>query len=363
MRSSQTVGMLQSDDLKYVIQVVTSKVVTYNINVSPTILSFFYFKSDNPDVHKAFEDIRVELVEKGYIPFLQEAEENVIIVTHRPEQKYRSSYLNIALFFATIATTIYVGTTYAEPFVSPNGQHMLWSIIYGFVFFSAPLMLILGLHELGHYFVAKHYHVKASFPFFIPVPLTIGTFGAFISIRDPIPDRKAMTEIGVAGPLVGFATSLPLLFVANYMQGLFHPFYEPTQLFTINFPIIYNLLGLSLPQGQPVFPMVFAVWVGIFATAMNLMPISQLDGGHVVRGLLGKRSTILGVVFVIFIIVMSIYYYTGWILLVFFAIFLGLNHPPPLNDYSKIPVRDILLGIAAVVMFALSFTPIPLSSL
>lgn len=350
--------MLQSEDLKYVINVVTSKVVTYNINVSPTIVSFFYFKSDNPDVEKAFEDIRIELVDKGYIPFLQEAEENVIIVTHRPKQRYRSNIVNIVLFFLTIASTIYVGSILSRPFVSPGSSVIFWSIAYGFIFFSAPLMLILGLHELGHFYVARRYHVKASFPFFIPVPFSIGTFGAFISIRDPIPDRKAMTEIGAAGPLIGFATSIPLLFVADYMQSLFHPFTD-TQTILVNFPLIYHLLGIALPKGEPIFPMVFAVWVGIFATAMNLMPVSQLDGGHVVRGLLGRRSVILGYAFVVFIIIIS-YYYPGWLFLVFFAIFLGLNHPPPLNDYAKVANRDILIGVAAVLMFVLSFTIIPI---
>lgn len=360
MRSSQPEGTLQSDDLKYVIDVVTSKVVTYNINVTPVVVGFSYFKSDNPDIGNAFDEIRLELVDKGYIPFLHEAEENIIYVTHRPKQKYRSNIVNLVLFFATIASTIYVGARLSIPFVTPGYTGIEWTgwvTLYGFIFFSAPLMLILGLHELGHFFVAKRYHVKASFPFFIPFPFSIGTFGAFISIRDPIPDRKSMTEIGAAGPLVGFAASLPLLFLANYFQGVFQPFSEPSGLI-VNFPLIYHLLGISIPHGQPLFPMVFAVWVGIFATAMNLLPVSQLDGGHVARGLLGKRATLLGYAFIIFIVAIS-YYSQTWIFLVFFAIFLGLNHPPPLNDFSKVASRDILIGLAAVAMFVLSFTIIP----
>lgn len=358
MKATQKRGRLQSEDLKYVIDLVTSKVVAYNINVTPTIISFQYFKSDNPEIEKAFEEIRIDLVEKDFIPFLQEAEENAIFVSHRPVRKYRSNLLNIALFFATIASTIYVGSLFSLPFIAPGSMKPYWSILYGFAFFSAPLMLILGLHELGHFFVARRYHVKASFPFFIPVPFSIGTFGAFISIRDPIPDRKSMTEIGAAGPLVGFATSIPLLFVANYLQGVFQPFTD-TQSFLVNFPLIYHLLGIAVPHNEPLFPMVLAVWVGIFATAMNLIPVSQLDGGHVARGILGRRATILGYIFVAFIIVIS-YYYPGWIFLVFFAIFLGLNHPPPLNDYSKVIPRDILIGVAAVAMFVLSFTVIPI---
>ncbi len=351
-------GPIQSDSLKFVINVVTSRVNTYNIHVNPTVLEFKYFKSDNPNIDEAFEDIRQVLVEKGFIPLLREEEENSIVVVHRPYQKYRSNTVNIILFFLTVASTIYVGSIYSRPFISPGPYSQYWSVIYGFVFFSAPLLLILGLHELGHYFVAKRYHVKASFPFFIPIPISIGTLGAFISIRDPIPDRKSMVEIGAAGPIIGFATSIPMLFVANYAQAVFKPFYD-VQTLQVNFPLIYHLLGFVLPHNVPIFPMVLAVWVGIFATAMNLLPVSQLDGGHIVRGILGKRATIVGYAFIGFILILS-YYYEGWIFLVFFAIFLGLTHPPPLNDRSKIPSRDVAIGIAAIAMFVLSFTPIPI---
>ncbi len=360
MQSTTKLGHIQSNDLKDIADFVTSKINAYNVQVNPTMLIFFYFKSDNPDIEEKFEEIRKELVPRGYIPFLQQREENVLIVTHAPERKYRSNLVNLILFFLTLASTIFVGSEFSADFVRPGPLYDYKIVFDGFIYFSAPLLLILGLHELGHYLVAKKYNVRASFPFFIPVPFSIGTFGAFISIRDPIPNRKIMTEIGAAGPLVGFATAFPLLFVANYLQGVIHPVSDVVP-FLVNFPLIYNILGITVPHSQPLFPMVFAVWVGIFATAMNLLPISQLDGGHVARGLLGSRATILGYAFTGFVLVIS-FYYPEWLILVFLALLMGLTHPPPLNDYERVKNRDIAIGIVAMALFILCFTIKPILS-
>lgn len=358
MQSSMGVGHIQSDDLKAVVDYVKSRINAYNIQVNPTMLIFYYFKSDNPDMEQKFEEIRQELVPKGYIPFLQQREENVLVITHAPERRYRSNRVNLILFFLTLASTIFVGSEFSADFVRPGPLYDYRIVFDGFIFFSAPLLLILGLHELGHYVVAKRYKVRASFPFFIPVPFSIGTFGAFISIRDPIPNRRIMTEIGAAGPLVGFATAFPLLFVANYLQGAIHPISDSIP-FLVNFPLIYKVLGITVPHSKPLFPMVFAVWVGIFATAMNLLPISQLDGGHVARGLLGRRATVLGYAFTGFVLVIS-FVYPEWLILVFLALLMGLTHPPPLNDYEGVKGRDIVIGVVAMALFILCFTIVPI---
>ncbi|MCL4330566.1 MAG: site-2 protease family protein [Candidatus Thermoplasmatota archaeon] len=346
----------QNENLEYVVNLVKSRIIVYDVQVNPVSLVFFYLDSENPNFEEEFDEIRKELVPKGYVPFVRRNGETTIVVTKLPSQKYATSRVNIILFFLTLASTVYVGSLYSRAFTASVPM----SVVYGFIFFSAPLMLILGLHELGHYFTAKKYHVKASFPFFIPFPLTIGTFGAFISLRDPIPSRKAMTEIGAAGPIVGFLTSLPLLFVADYLNSIFHPISTVTS-FQLNFPAIYSLLGIHINVSKPVFPMVFAVWVGIFATAMNLLPISQLDGGHVARGILGRRSQVLGYIVVGFLLIAGLYY-PGWFFLAFFAFFMGLSHPPALNDYSKLKPVDMVIGVAALLMFALCFTFIPITA-
>lgn len=346
---------MQNEDLQYVVNLVKSNVITYDIQVNPVSLTFFFLMSDNPNFTESFDTIRKELVPRGFIPFVRENGESTITVTRNPYKKFTANKVNLILFALTLASTIYVGSLYSKAFVAGE----LSQILYGFAFFSAPLMLILGLHELGHYFTARKYHVRASFPFFIPFPVEIGTFGAFISLRDPIPNKKAMTEIGAAGPIVGFLTSLPLLFVADYLNSVIKPIAN-IKAIPITFPLIYQLLGIHINTSQPLFPMVFAVWVGIFATAMNLLPVSQLDGGHIARGLLGNKSSYIGYAMVAFLLIAGFEVYSGWIFLAFFVMFMGLHHPPALDDYSKISMFDILIGVFALLMFILSFTLVPI---
>ena len=350
---------VQSDDLSYVVDFVKSKINTYDIQASPMDLKFYYFDSDNPDIEKAFDEIRIELVDRGYIPFLSHDGEQFLDVTRKPNVKYRGTVVNIVMLALTLASTVYVGSVYSAAFVAPSPMAEYIRLLYGFVFFSLPLMGILGIHELGHFIVAKRHHVKASLPFFIPFPIGLGTFGAFISLRDPIPNRRAMAEIGAAGPIFGFLTALPLLFVASYVQTLFHPVANAVIPFQIRYPLIYDLFRLVPASSQPVFPMVFAVWVGMFATAMNLLPVGQLDGGHVLRGVMGRSATYVDYAFIALLFGLG-FLYTGWWLLAIFVLIIGVAHPPALDDYSKLRQRDILIGIFALAMFVLTFTPIPL---
>ena len=359
MENSSTLTKMQSDDLEYVVSTVKQYLNAYDIQVTPVNVKFLYVNSDNPDIDRAFDEIRKELVPKGYIPFLSEDGEHFLEVTRRPNVKFRGVYVNIIMLVLTLASTIYVGSIYAINFVS-DPRDLGLRVLYGFVFFSLPLMLILGIHETGHYIVARHHKVRASLPFFIPFPVTLGTFGAFISLRDPIPNRRAMTEIGVAGPIFGFLTALPLVFVASFLSHSFPPLHDYRIGFFINFPLIYHVLHIATPHDVPVFPMVLAVWVGMFATAMNLIPVGQLDGGHVVRGLLGRKASIVDYVFVAFLFILG-FRYDGWWLLAIFVVLLGLTHPPALDDYARIRPMDIALGVFALIMFVLTFTPIPIS--
>ncbi|MHB8395591.1 MAG: site-2 protease family protein [Thermoplasmataceae archaeon] len=347
-------GKMQNENFQKVVDIVKDKITAYEIEVNPVTLVFHYFRSDNPLMDEKFDELRKELVPMGFIPFLRENGENVLVVAMSQKTNFMGNKVNIVLFVLTLASTIYWGSIYAANFTNSETT----SLIFGFLFFSAPLMLILGLHELGHYFVAKKLKVKASFPFFIPFPLYLGTFGAFISLRDPIPNRKAMIEIGAAGPIVGFLACIPLLFAANYLQYLF-PVVNNNVILRINFPLIYNLFGIG-PATSPVFPMILAVWVGFLATAMNLLPLSQLDGGHIARGLLGRRSNLLGYAVTAVLFFIGLKYYAGWMFLGIFGIFMGLSHPPPLDDYAKISTRHILIAVAVLVMFLVSFTIKPI---
>lgn len=361
MDSQIRILKVQSDDLEDVVSTVRKYINTYEVQVNPLGVRFHFFYSDNPDFSEQFDNLRKELVPRGYIPFVQQNGENFVEVTRRPTTKYRDVWVNLVMLILTLASTIYVGSQLSDYFVSPGPNSLYISLLYGFIFFSLPLMFILGVHELGHYIVAKRFAVKASLPFFIPFPIGLGTFGAFISLRDPIPNRKAMAEIGAAGPIFGFLTALPLLFLANYLKDIFPEVPNaPMYPYAIHLPLIYNLFGMTSASAVPVFPMVFAVWVGMFATAMNLLPVGQLDGGHIVRGILGRRSSFMGYAFVLFLIVVGAFY-TGWWILAIFVIFVGLNHPPALDDYSGLSRRDIAIGLFSLAMFVLTFTIIPIT--
>lgn len=358
MEQQGNIGRVQSEDLQYVVNVVSSRLNTYDIQANPVSIRFYYFNSDNPDLFETFDQIRKELIPKGYIPFLSQNGEHFLEVSRRPPARYSGVYVNVIMLVLTLMSTIYVGSIYASYFVAPGSSELL-SLFYGFIFFSLPLMLILGIHETGHYIVARKHKVRASLPFFIPFPYTIGTFGAFISLRDPVPNKRAMVEIGIAGPLFGFLTALPLLFLASYLSNVFVPVPNAPTTLSLNFPIIYTLLHIVTPSNQPVFPMVLAVWVGMFATAMNLLPVGQLDGGHVVRGLFGKRASIVDYIFVAFLFVVG-YFYPGWWLLAIFVVIMGLTHPPALDDYSPLKGRQVALGVIGLLMFVLTFTIVPI---
>ena len=351
---------VENENMDKVIDIVKSKINTYEVLANPASMKFLFFDSDNPDINTQFDELRKILVPMGYIPFLVLDIEHYVEVGIRPKASYRSNKVNLIMLILTLASTIYVGSIYASSFVHPGTFAEEYKLLYGFVFFSLPLMFILGIHETAHYIVARRYKVNASLPFFIPFPYLIGTFGAFVSLRDPVPTRKAMAEIGAAGPIAGFLAAVPLLFLAQYLEGIFKPIgnYIP---FILNYPEIYHIFGIVEPSNVPIFPMVFAVWVGMFATAMNLIPAGQLDGGHIARGILGPRSYILGYIFIGFLFYLTItYHYIGWLFLALFVIFMGMAHPPALNDYEKISRVDIGIAVFCVVMFALTFTALPI---
>ncbi|MGP6240132.1 site-2 protease family protein [Cuniculiplasma sp. SKW4] len=350
---------LENPSVNRIVSIVKQYVDSYEIEVSPLSIRFKFLDSDNPDISKKFSELNRALMEEGYIAQLVKDYEYYIVVSRMPQRKFTSIKVNIILLILTILSTLYAGYLFSEDFV-PKGPYLfLRTLMYSALFFSAPLLTILGVHELGHYFVAKHYGVRASLPFFIPfIPLaySIGTFGAFISLRDPFPNRKVMANIGAAGPIAGFLTALPLLFVADYLQKTmihvknFSPYF-------LHYPLIYNLLDL-LPVKLPVFPMVLSVWVGIFATAMNLIPVGQLDGGHVLRGIVGRKSIIISYGFLLLLFYLGLNYF-GWILIAILVMFLGLEHPPALDDSTPVGMKEIAIGIAVLVMFILSFTPVP----
>lgn len=349
-------------EIEYVRSVVGTRFPVYDTRVTPQAVAFAV-QVDPLTMEQRFDELRTELVPKNYIPFLtMEGGEHLILVQRRPPQRFFGTRVNAILLVITLATTLWAGAINWAGY-----DNIDWLTVeafaYGALFFTLPLMAILGFHEMGHYVMAKRYKVHASLPFFIPAPFTIlGTFGAMISMRDPIPSRKALIDIGAAGPVIGLITAIPVTLLGLFLMSV-DPRPVPLNAggaLTIELPLLYQILALFVPVPQDVLlhPTAFAGWVGLFVTALNLLPAGQLDGGHVARAVLGNNGRFLSYAAIIFMLFLGLFY-AGWLIIAVFILMLGARHPPPLNDLTRLDGRRQGLAAAAAAVMLLSFVAIP----
>jgi len=317
-----------------------------------------------------FERLREILSDYGFVPILRkEGGEYTLYVVKAKKRKEVSIWVNISLLLAAILTTTLTGSLLV------CGKVNMWesgaisemlkikNLTSGFFQFSLPLLMILGFHEMAHYYASKLHGVRASLPFFIPIPpilnLNIGTFGALISSKDPIPNRKALFDIGLSGPLAGFLVAIPIS-IYGILNSTPIPraevsgqmFLQPPPLFSL---IIETMMNLPQDYTLLLHPTAFAGWVGLIVTAVNLFPIGQLDGGHIARAVLGDNQRYIGWFSVIFLL------FTGWFFFaILIALMVGIYHPPPLNDLTQVDRKRKLLFIVAMVVLALCFAPFPI---
>ncbi|MEM4057995.1 MAG: site-2 protease family protein [Thermoplasmata archaeon] len=355
--------MSETDEIDYINRVVREYFTVYDAKVYPDHLEFHIISADNKDLlYKNFNALWSDLKKQNYVPTLNNVKGDYVLqIVKIPSRKFSSIYINIGLLIATIISTVIVGMqNYAGYFNISN----MWAInvfVGGTLFFAVPLMLILGLHEMGHYFAAKKHHVAASLPFFIPAPTIIGTLGAFISLREPIPNKKALLDIGIAGPIVGFLVAIPIAIIGMWLGHIYPPpSVDYSTVMILQMPILYNFINLFYPFSSTMFPMAFAAWVGFLVTAINLFPIGQLDGGHIAKALLGDYSRYVSYVFIVIMLILGIYY-TGWLIFALFVLILGLRHPPSLNEISKIGRKRVIAGALAFVLLVVTFAPVPIS--
>jgi membrane-associated protease RseP (regulator of RpoE activity) len=328
----------------------------------------FFCRIDEETLEEKFESLRLILSEKKYIPMIRfEHGEHIIYIIKKPESKKRKSvWVNIVLLIATVFTTALAGSLQwidinQVAWINMVSFTYLWQ---GFIFFSVPLLLILGVHEMGHYYASKKHHVDASLPYFIPLPppFLLGTFGALISTREPIPNRKALLDIGIAGPLCGFLVAIPISLIGFFLMQQ-HPFTAPPSGANIVLlsPLLLQWMGslFSIPGNAIIHPTLFAGWVGIFLTAVNLLPAGQLDGGHVARAILKEKHKYISWV-VVFILAGLSFFYTGWLMFaIIILLFIGTQHQPPLNEITPLDTKRKLLALIILIIFILSFAPIP----
>jgi membrane-associated protease RseP (regulator of RpoE activity) len=244
--------------------------------------------------------------------------------------------------------------------------------IVGGPWYSFGLMLILGTHEFGHYWACRVNNVNSSLPNFIPVPpipyfLNIGTMGAFIMIKEPIPNRKALMEIGASGPIAGFIVAVPVLVIGLInSQITYENSLEGPNLFFGSSLILWGMTEAVLGVNPiatdftiHLHPLAYAGWLGMFFTALNLLPLGQLDGGHVVYALFNrKRALLVARIFFVALIVLG-FDWAGWWVWAGLVLVLGLNHPPVLDESISLEPKHRIVGYASLAILILTFVPVP----
>jgi len=232
--------------------------------------------------------------------------------------------------------------------------------------YSASIMTILLSHEMGHYVMSRRYGVPATLPYFIPLPMPpFGTLGAIIRMKGVILNKKALFDIGVAGPLSGFVVAIPFIVLGiklseiQRITGSNIPFLQLGD--PLLFKILQKMLLGDIPEGYDLVlhPFAYAGWVGLFVTALNLLPVGQLDGGHVIYAVFGNRSKWVFAASITVLAILSIVYNPGWLLLVVLLLIFGKRHPQPLDMETGLDTTRKLLALLALVIFLLSFTPAP----
>jgi membrane-associated protease RseP (regulator of RpoE activity) len=258
-----------------------------------------------------------------------------------------------------VASTLYVGGARQ----SITGK-LSFSLTEG-LSYCIPIILILLGHEMGHYLMSRRYGIKATLPFFLPFPFPpFGTLGAVIRMGGTISSRKALFDMGVAGPFTSLLLSIPAIVIglrlstvipiAHFTDGMILA--EPP-LFTL----IQKLVFGEIPETHTVIlhPIGYAGWVGLFVTALNLLPVGQLDGGHIAYSLFGRRSRAIFLIAIAVMAFITVFYNPGWFLLLILIILFGFRHPAPLDDQTPLDGKRKLMGGIAFLAFFLSFTPAP----
>ncbi len=428
--------------------------------------NLYFVMFPNGELEPRYETVRKAVLERNpeAVVFLRsEGGEDILVVAPRPAMAPSKNTANVVLFLLTILTTLTAGVLYWHGY-KHAGADYTWSLLWSpehlgnsLLYFVLPLIAILGIHESAHFIAAKRHGLRASLPFFIPFPpiaLPIGTLGAFIRLKDPLPDRKALFDVGASGPLAGFAVAIPVLFLgailtdadafeapdlgkplahldgielsynsaipgtaSTAVHGAGSHVLEVTSaegswpykailvatgengtetLDTFDIDVKSNgtaLVSLTLPPGYTgatltldwndglihfgdslfikglqkigladnsylTHPTFFAGWVGLLVTGINLLPVGQLDGGHVSRAVFGDKMrypayAAIGVLFFLG------FQFNAWILMTIFILLMGLYHPPPLNDRVPLDGKRMAVAVLVLVVFVVTFIPVP----
>jgi membrane-associated protease RseP (regulator of RpoE activity) len=296
----------------------------------------------------------------------------------QPRPSWRSLVFASGLFLLTFLTTLVAGTHFAAAYAH-NQAASLDLLMHTFRLlyrdpvallsglpFAATLLTILLAHELGHYFACRHHRIRASYPFFIPAPTLIGTFGAFILIRSPIRSMRALFDVGASGPIVGFLVALPALVFGVWQARVIPSLASDANAdLVFGVPFILRLVAGVVHPNVPVsdlllHPVGRAAWVGLFATALNLLPVGQLDGGHIVRSVSARAHRWISLLIPAVLLGLGIFQWQGWLLWAAILIVLRFFRTPPIYDPTPLDPRRRFGAVITLAIFLLCFMPSPL---
>lgn len=306
------------------------------------------------DSKTAFLRLIKRLDPLGFIPVLRKRNgKTVLQVTQKPPMKPSRPIINIALFFATLGTMLIAGYFQSQD-------------VIGAVTFAAAIIAILGSHEMGHKLAADKHHVEATYPYFIPGPPPIGTFGAVIQQKSLPPNRDALFDIGSTGPITGFIVSVIVILIGIQLSVRVPELPPNAVLWPYPNPILFEWLFTFTimffpPSGTGnwilVHPVVFAGWVGMIITVLNLIPVGMFDGGHVARTFFGKRTrSIISYLAIITFLILGLLIWEAFLIWAIIAIFFSsMRHPGPLDDTSKVTTWRKLTALGIAIIFFLSF--------
>ena len=285
-------------------------------------------------------------------------------------------WLHALLLLLTVATTTLAGADHYAAFLSDFVDRAITvpfsTLLLHGLWYRGTILAILGCHEMGHYLACRYYDVDASLPFFLPIPITItGTLGAFIRIREPIPKKRMLFDIGIAGPIAGFLVAVPALFIGIGISHVVRlPDVMPPGSAELGEPLLFQfvekLFWGTIRDGYSLnlHPMAFAAWFGLLATALNLFPIGQLDGGHISYAVLGRRWSSNVTLLAVGAAIVLAYFYLSWRfwagLMVVMLFAFGRHHPRVFDEDEPLDRARLLLALFAVAMFILCFTPAPI---
>jgi membrane-associated protease RseP (regulator of RpoE activity) len=273
--------------------------------------------------------------------------------------------VNISLFLLTVFTTLLAGALHEGVDPLRNPENILKGIPFSF-----SLMGILLSHELGHYLTARKHGLNVTLPYFIPAPpfpFIIGTFGAFIKMRSPVSDRKMLLDVGATGPLVGVAVSIPFLILGFRLSEV--RIVQGQMGLTLGSSLLLYLISWlvvgPLPAGFDIVlhPVGFAGWIGLLVTSLNLIPIGQLDGGHVAYALLGEKQNRISKYVFLALLILGIFGWPGWLFWSLLLFIMGFRHPPPLHGWVSLDQKRKVIGWLTVGIFILTFIPVPFSGI